>query len=337
VHIATDGDRFSLRAAVVVNATGVWAGRFLQEAGLPGDTTLAPAKGTHLVLPAHLLGNDVAVSIPVPGDRRTVSVVRQGPFCYVGSTDTSEPADIDAPTVSERDVDYVLKALNHHLRAPVTAADLTGGWAGFRPLLAETGKGRSADLSRRHRIVREGDGLVTVTGGKLTTYREMAEGTVDLVTEMLNRRCPCPTRDLKLHGHHAGAHATVEGERLGKRYGDRGDVLRRLIAQQPELGERLTPTDDTRLVEVVWGLHAEMAGDLTDALLRRTRVGTYDGRALLADADRIARRILRWSGWDGARAAPAIQGLKAALRRELGVLANDLPTPAGPASAIVSP
>ncbi|GAP38859.1 glycerol-3-phosphate dehydrogenase/oxidase [Piscinibacter sakaiensis] len=338
-EIETDGGRLTLRAAVVVNATGVWAGRFLQEAGLPGRTQLAPAKGAHLVLPAALLGNDVAVSLPVPGDRRTVSVVRQGPFCFVGSTDSHEPADVDAPGVGERDVDYVLRALNHHLHRPVERAALTGGWAGFRPLLADGGAaGRSADLSRRHRIAREAEGLVTVTGGKLTTYREMAEGTVDLVCDLLGRRRACPTRDLKLFGHgpgagRAGAAATDEGERLGRRYGNRAETLRRLVAQHPALGERLTPLDDTRLVEVAWGLHAEMARDLGDALLRRTRVGTYDGRALLADADRIGGRVLGWSGWEAARAQQALDGLKAVLRRELGVLADDLPTPPGPVPA----
>lgn len=333
VEVEADGDRFSLRAAVVVNATGVWAGQFVQSLGLPPATAVLPAKGTHIALPARLLGNDVAVSLPVRGDRRTVSVVRQGPFCYVGSTDSSAPADPQAPSVAEQDVEYLLGALNDHLQGPrITADDLTGGWAGFRPLLAQAGQpatGRSADLSRRHRIVREADGLVTVTGGKLTTYREMAEGTVDLVLSLLGRRVPCPTRALRLHGHHPGASVLADGDRLGKRYGDRAGRLRRLIERHPELGQRITPLDETRLVEVVWGLHAEMAGGLTDALLRRTRVGTYDGRALLADADRVGRAVQRWTGRDAASAARDLDDLKTTLRRELGVLAHGLPAPAG--------
>ncbi|MFG5411184.1 FAD-dependent oxidoreductase [Piscinibacter sakaiensis] len=163
-EIETDGGRLTLRAAVVVNATGVWAGRFLQEAGLPGRTQLAPAKGAHLVLPAALLGNDVAVSLPVPGDRRTVSVVRQGPFCFVGSTDSHEPADVDAPGVGERDVDYVLRALNRRLgRLSPTAGRRRCRRAQRRPVAPPPHRARGrgpghGDRRQAHHLPRDGGG-----------------------------------------------------------------------------------------------------------------------------------------------------------------------------------
>lgn len=327
-RIAVDGAETEVRARAVVNATGVWAQSFLETVGAPSRRKLAPAKGVHIVVPHELTRNDVAVSLPVASDRRTVSVVDEGPFAYIGSTETTGAADVDAPGVTESDLAYVLDAINRHLVRPITPSDVSSGWAGFRPLIADGRSARSSDLSRRHSIEREADGLITVTGGKLTTYREMAEGTVDAVCEALGHKARCATRRLRLHGYHAGASHLDRGDRLGKRYGDRAGSVRRLAELAPELGEAITPRGETILAEAVWGLRAEMAASLCDVLFRRTRIATFDGRAVLADADGIAARVGRFAGWDADRAAAEAGLLKSTLRQELGVLALDLPPPA---------
>lgn len=323
--IRTDEGPFTLRARMVINATGVWANRFIESSHLQPSQQLSPAKGTHLVVRSALLRNDVAVSIPVASDKRTVSVVDAGPFSYIGSTETTNAADIDAPSVTEGDIDYILNGVNRHLNVPIQRADITGGWAGFRPLLANAAASRSSDLSRKHQISVDGEGFLSVTGGKLTTYREMAESAVDVAAGLLGVERRTGTRDLKLHGWHAGASHLKSDDRLAKRYGDRAAAVRNLSQLDSSLQARITPTGDTLVAEAVWALHAEMACDLSDALLRRTRVGTYDGRALLANADEIGAAILSWTDWSSDRRARAIQGLKSTLRSELGVLADPLP------------
>lgn len=325
VRIATDGADFDVSARMVVNATGVWAQAFLGGVGIESARRLTPAKGTHIVLPIELMRNDVAVSLPAGPDRRTLSVVAEGPFAYVGSTETTDPADIDRPGVSESDIDYILDGINRHLSRPVTRDDVTSGWAGFRPLVADARTLRSSDLSRRHSIETVAEGVVTVTGGKLTTYREMAEGTVDQVCAALGHKARCTTRRLRLHGYAALAGTPGDGDHIAIRYGDRAPDIRALAAQAPELAEQITPRGETIMAEAVWGLRAEMACSLADTLFRRTRIATYDGRAVLADADRIAARVGRLAGWGENRIAAETETLKSVLQQELGALAQDLP------------
>lgn len=327
-NIDVDGTQTEVNARMVVNATGVWAQKFLDGVGVDSPRKLSPAKGTHIVVPIELMRNDVAVSLPVASDRRTVSVVDEGPFAYIGSTETTDPADVNEPSVTESDLTYILDGINRHLTREITPADITSGWAGFRPLIADGKSARSSDLSRRHSIEQEADGLITVTGGKLTTYREMAEGTVDAICTALEHKGRCTTRKLRLHGYSSGASHLSKGERLGKRYGDRSSKVEQLAALAPGLGEKITPRGDTIIAEALWGLRAEMAGSLADLLFRRTRIATYDGRAVLADAEGIATRIGRLAGWGENRITAETETLKSALRQELGVLALDLPTPA---------
>lgn len=325
VRVALGNDEIRVRTRMVVNATGIWAQSFLDSVGIGTSRKLAPAKGTHVVVPIDKLRTDLAVSLPVASDRRTVSVVNEGPFAYIGSTETTDHADMDSPSVTERDVSYLLDGINRHLKHPLERSDLTSGWAGFRPLIADEKSKRSSDLSRKHAIALDAPGLITVTGGKLTTYREMAQGVVDAVCQAFDLKARCQTRRMRLFGYDAGASHLDWGTRLGKRYGNRSVKVEQLAALDPDLAEQVTPNGDTVLAELIWGLRAEMGNNLADILLRRTRLATYDGRAVLADADRIAARVGHWSGWGANRIASETENLKSTLRRELGVLAHDLP------------
>lgn len=327
-RIEVDGTTIEASARMVVNATGVWAQKFLDSVGVESSRKLAPAKGTHIVVPIELTRNDVAVSLPVASDKRTVSVVDEGPFAYVGSTETTTPADVNEPSVTESDLTYILDGINRHLARAIMPDDITGGWAGFRPLIADGKSARSSDLSRRHSIEQEAEGLITVTGGKLTTYRGMAEGTVDAICSALDHKAKCTTRRLRLHGYSSAASHLSDGNRLGKRYGDRAAKVEKLAALSPDLGARITPRDETIVAEALWGLRAEMGATLADVLFRRTRIATYDGRAVLADADAISERIGRGAGWSAYRISAETETLKTVLRQELGVLALSLPDPA---------
>ena len=202
---------FPIRARVVVNATGVWADgvRAMDEGTHPN--AIRPAKGVHVSVPAGRLPCDIAAVIPVPKDRRSIFVVvwPETDLVYLGTTDTDYQGPLDDPACTPEDVDYLLEAANNVTTSNLTRADVTGVWAGLRPLLAPPAKGghvsdRTADLSRRHTVLTSSHGVVTVTGGKHTTYRKMAQDTVDAVVRQLGespkivRRCV--TKSLPLIG-----------------------------------------------------------------------------------------------------------------------------------------
>ena len=193
-----------------MNASGVWADavRALDEGQDPH--AIRPAKGVHVTVPADRLPCDIAAVIPVPKDKRSIFVVSwpETDLVYLGTTDTDYHGPLDDPACTPEDVDYLLDAANAITTSHLTRADVTGVWAGLRPLLAPPDKGghvseRTADLSRRHTVSTSTHGVVTVTGGKLTTYRKMAQDTVDVVVTRLGEsphRRRCVTKSLPLLG-----------------------------------------------------------------------------------------------------------------------------------------
>ncbi len=205
-----EASEFPVRARIVVNASGVWADavRTLDEGRDPH--AIRPAKGVHVTVPADRLPCDIAAVIPVPKDKRSIFVVPwpETDLVYLGTTDTDYRGPLDDPSCTPEDVDYLLDAANAITTSHLTRADVTGVWAGLRPLLAPPDKGghvseRTADLSRRHTVSTSSHGVVTVTGGKLTTYRKMAQDTVDVVVARLGEsphRRRCVTKDLPLLG-----------------------------------------------------------------------------------------------------------------------------------------
>jgi len=319
VSVKTAEGEFTVAARMVVNATGIWAGELLGHARLSAAQGLVAAKGTHLVFPRHVFGNDVAVSLPTT-DRRTMSVVDAGAFSYVGSTDTTADCAIDEPGITQRDIDYVLAGINRNVTRPLSEDDITGGWSGFRPLLADQSKARTADLSRKHRITLDADGFVSVTGGKLTTYRAMAEEAVDVAAKALGGGRACRTRKLRLHGASSDFKFSAPLGRL-TRYGVQGAKVAALAARDEALARPITKNAESLIAEAVWGLHAEMAGSLEDVLMRRTRVGLFDGRAVLNDLDVLGGRIMDWTDWSPDRRQREIDATRRVLRRELGPLA----------------
>ncbi len=302
------GDRqIEMRARAVVNAAGVWSDevRALED-GVDPDS-IRPAKGVHLTVPWDKVRNDIAVVIPVPGDRRSLFVVPWGPrpdgtyeHTYVGTTDTDYDGPLEDPTCTADDIAYVLGALNAAVTTGITPADVSGVWAGLRPLVKSVQSARTADLSRRHRVTIGPAGMVSVTGGKLTTYREMAEDTVDVVAEQLEHKARCRTKRLPLLGAdgYRAAPAGTRSAHLGARYGTLAGEIEALVAADPSLGEPLVDGLPYVRAEAVYAVRHEMATTLVDVLARRTRAHLFDRPATLAAAPAVAKLIGDQLGWD---------------------------------------
>jgi glycerol-3-phosphate dehydrogenase len=303
------GREIEVRASVVVNATGVWADAL---AG-GGPATIRPAKGVHVTVPAALVPTSVALVLAVPADGRSIFVV---PWAgtdrvYIGTTDTDYDGPLDSPACTVEDTAYLLDAVNAALTTTLTAADVVGSWAGLRPLVAGAGAptGRSADLSRRHRVTRGAGGVVTIAGGKLTTYRAMAADTVDEVQAVLGRpRTPSRTARLALRG---AAGAGAAADHLTARYGSEARVVRAMIAAEPALAEPLVPTLPYQRAEAIYAARYEMARSVDDVLARRTRSLILARDASVDAAAGVAELLAPELGWTDAEAESQVQAYRA--------------------------
>lgn len=266
-----------IRARVVVNATGVWA-----DALHGAAPTIRPAKGVHVVVPGHRFPIKSAVVLPVPGDRRSIFGIPWAGHTYFGTTDTDYQGSLDDPTCTRADAEYLLNAVNAVAAEPLSLDDVVGRWAGLRPLLHGAKKERTADLSRRHAVTIDGAGVVTVTGGKLTTYRAMAADTLDAAAPFLGGGIPrCPTRRLKLwcQGAPPERPATVAEptwSHLVGRFGAEASAVHSLCVEDRALAEPLVPGLPYLKAEAVWAARYEMAANADDVLARRTRAALLD-------------------------------------------------------------
>jgi glycerol-3-phosphate dehydrogenase len=261
------GATVQLHARSVVNATGVWA------ATLAPETQLRPSKGVHVVLPAAVLGNPTAsMTVAVPGEanRFVFALPHPDGVVYVGLTD--DPVDgplPEVPMADEQEIAFLLDTLSRGLERPLSRSDVVGSYAGLRPLLAGV-EGRTADLSRRHAVVQGDDGMWTVLGGKLTTYRRMAQDAVDKLTDV-----PSRTRDLPLVGAVGPVPRDVP-QRLVRRYGAEAAQVAALAVDDPTLLDPIAPGLPVLGVELQWGVVAEGALTADDLLERRTRLSLVD-------------------------------------------------------------
>jgi glycerol-3-phosphate dehydrogenase len=329
VHVGI-GDGLEIRGKVVVNATGVWVDhvRALDE-GPHVKGTLRPAKGIHIAVPASRLQIDMAAVLPVPKDRRSIFVVPWGDHVYLGTTDTDYNGSLEDPQCTPGDVDYVLGAVNAFVTDPLTRADVVGTWAGLRPLVSAAATERTADLSRRHSVTTSPAGLVTVAGGKLTTYRRMAADTVDEVGRVLGTRLrPSPTKHLPLRGgagleslRHAGAAARLGVDdrlldHLVRRYGGEARTILAMLEADPELARPLLPGMPHVRAEGVYAARYEMAQTLEDVLSRRTRALLF-GRDVAADhALLVARLLAPELGWSPERVDGEVKAFLAVVATE---------------------
>lgn len=341
VVVEADGRTFTVSTKAVVNAAGVWSDdvRALDEAEHP--RSIRPAKGVHITVAWSKVRNTVAAVIPVPGDKRSVFVVPWGQFTFVGTTDTDYTGPVDDPQCNEDDVEYLLRALNGSITETVTTDDILGTWAGLRPLVADPeASGRTADLSRRHKVRRSDSGVVTITGGKLTTYREMAADTIDeVLSEVLDAdritrfRRRSKTKHIKIHGANgyeelvdsADTISPLGGDqvrRLADRYGSDATTVLAIAESDQSLAEPLVPGLHYLRAEAIFAVRYEMATTVDDILSRRTRARLETRDASADAAAAVAALLAPELGWDEAEQARQVADYRARIDEELEAIVH---------------
>jgi glycerol-3-phosphate dehydrogenase len=310
VVAAEDGERLTIRATNVVNATGVWADRIRPEELHAEEEipVIRPSRGTHVTLAAETLPLRAGAIVPAGGGRTIFALPWLG-RSLVGTTDNDYDGDIDAVRPAEEDVEYLLSAINGFFGTQLGRADLTGAYAGVRPLISTGDPKKSVDISRRAELYETSSGLVTITGGKLTTWRRMAKLAVDRLVEREAREAPCRTHEIplgqavspdelpRLEGVPEPSYAA-----LAARYGYAARDVLAVAAERGELAQPVVPGQPDLLAELVFATRREQARSLGDVLLRRTRLGLLDARGLREEAlQRAARAMAPGLGWDEAR------------------------------------
>ena len=332
VHDELDGADLDVRARVVIDATGVWGA----DPGSPlygGSTRLLPSRGAHLIVPRERIPSDVGLTIRVPG--KVVFLVPWPHYWLIGTTDAPYDGPIDRPTAGHDEVEELLAAVNHVLDVDLERSDVVGTYAGLRPLIAPSTGSTTVTASREHRVVIERNGLVRVSGGKYTTYRQMAQETVDAALQVLGERPssrPTKTATRRL----IGAADRPELDRLARdlatEHGLAPAVAVRLVARHGTLASDvlalghelgllglLVDGEDHLEVEVVWAARHELALSIDDVLSRRMRLVQELPDRGAAIAPRVAALLGGELGWDGARQASEIDAFLASARREFAI------------------
>ncbi len=279
---AESGERAEVRAGAVVNATGVWADRIRPEevVGEEDVPRIAPSRGAHLLLDQADLPMGRAACIVPAGEGRMIFSLPWYGRTLVGTTDNDFDGDIAHPRPGAEDVAYLLDAVNEFFGASLTDSDLVGAYAGVRPLISSGDPRKSVDISRKAELYETSSGMLTITGGKLTTWRRMAKQTVDRLVEREGREAPCHTAEIPL-GMEARPEDLAAPEEIGEemlsqlafRYGHAARAVLDLVRQDPELGAPIVPGRPDLLAEVRIAARHEQARTVADVLLRRTRLG----------------------------------------------------------------
>ncbi len=324
-HLASAGAQpIFIRAKQVISATGVWSQKTAELGGGKSQIDIVPAKGIHIFLPHSKLPIKEALIVDSAHD--------DGRFCFavpfydmviVGTTDSKYLGDIDKVQADPEEKQYVLDALNARFpQAHLTLCDVTGDLAGLRPLVSQKGATSTAEVSRQHSLTRLVDGLITITGGKLTTSRYMAEQAVDLSVKCLSatklsphRFTPCQTKQIMI-GCDADPSSRQECERLAlsfpfknentsktlyAMYGKETEAVLELVRAQPELGQLVAPGHPYIMAQVAYAVRNEAAITIEDVLSRRIRLLNSDRAAALATADRVSKLMAGEMSWTEAQ------------------------------------
>jgi len=350
------GRTHEIRARYVVNATGVWVDRLMSAADAAHVPAVQPSKGVHVVVPHERLPLDEA-SVLLPskqGDGRSMFAIPWGRQTILGTTDTAYDGSLESLALEQDDLDYVLDSGNRVFDRSLSEDDVLGAWAGVRPLLKPSGAagGSMSDLSRRHTLIEGDSGLITITGGKLTTYRRMAADVVDLVVGRLGRKAPCRTDQIPLGSARplvelvrdtvAAAAAVGVGEEAAKllvrQHGEAAASVLGLVAAERALGAPLSDAAAHLVAEVVHAARHEGAATLDDVFARRMRLSLRSRDAGMPVAPLAAALLAAELGHDAAWAADQVRAYAAAVRVERGVLAGTVPDPGAlaPAPAVAS-
>jgi glycerol-3-phosphate dehydrogenase len=309
-----------LSARVIVNATGPWSDAFRRLEGPTTTPNIRGSKGVHVAVPRGRVGNNGALTLLSPTDGRVMFVLPAGTHTIIGTTDTFTSVAPDDIRASEDDVAYLLAAANSFFPdAKLERGDVVSAWAGIRPLAA-SGGADSVAASREHAIAVTPAGVVTITGGKLTTFRVMAAETVNVALRQLGRSAPpSQSEDTPLAWDVAKRRGSVVDEaaretgdaalavHLVAGYGARWPLVWRAIGSEPDGAERIDPTLPYRLGEMRYAAQAEMAYTLSDLLIRRTRIAFETRDHGQSIAPRVALQVGPVFGWSAAAIATEIE------------------------------
>lgn len=283
------GKTYSLKTKVVVNATGVFVDDILKLDKPKAETMIRPSQGVHLVLDNAFLPGKDAIMIPKTNDGRVLFLVPWYDKVIVGTTDTLVEEASMEPIALEKEVDFILFNANAYLSKQVTRKDVRSIFAALRPLAAPKDQSeKTKEISRSHKIVISDTGLISVIGGKWTTYRRMAEDTIDKAIElkMLPQK-GCVTQNLKIHG----AIDVIDQSSHLHIYGSDEKGIQDLIRSNPRLGDKIHPNTPNLLAEVVWAARYEMARTVEDVLARRVRILFLDAKAAIESAPIVAKLL----------------------------------------------
>jgi glycerol-3-phosphate dehydrogenase len=294
------GEQFEVRSRVVINATGVFTDRLRRMDNAEAPRMVTPSQGVHIVLDKSFLPGDVAIMVPKTDDGRVLFAIPWHGVALVGTTDTPVREASLEPRPLAEELAFLLDHAGRYLTKNPTADDVLSTFAGLRPLVSGGDEeGSTAELARDHSLVISRTGLVTITGGKWTTYRKMAEDTIDQAAVLADlEERPSVTRELRIHGY--DPRSEVFGD-LGY-YGSDAAAVEALARERPEYGERLHERYSVRVAQVVWAVRHEMARTVEDVLARRTRYLLLDARASMEMAPRVAAVVAaelgRDAGWE---------------------------------------
>jgi glycerol-3-phosphate dehydrogenase len=302
VRDVESGEEFAAGARVVVNATGPFADDLRRKADPAAEPMIAPSQGIHLVLDGEFLAGESAIMVPHTSDGRVLFAIPWHGHTLIGTTDTPVAEAVPEPVAQEQEIEFVLQTASLYLAKKPTRGDVRSVFAGIRPLVRAGDSSSTSALSRGHTIRIENSGMVTVCGGKWTTYRNMAEDCVNHAATLgqLAER-GCVTEHLNIHGFHSSA------SRFGRLevYGSDAPAIQQLMDAEPSLAEPLHYDLPYTAAEVVWAVREEMARTVEDVLARRTRALFLNARAAIAMAPRVAqlmaRELDRDAEWEAAQ------------------------------------
>lgn len=291
------GEEFEIPARVVINATGCFSDEVRHLADPQAPPMVAPSQGVHLVFDASFLRGNTAIMVPHTSDGRVMFAIPWHGHTLVGTTDTALESVCLEPAPFEQEVQFILETAGLYLDHPPTRADILSAWAGIRPLVKSAPGASTSSLSRDHSIHIDPNGLLTIAGGKWTTYRHMAEDCVNQAALLagLEER-DCVTRKLRIHGYHH--HASKFGHL--EVYGSDAIAIQDMIRNHAERGRQMHPALPYVEAEVIWAARWEMARTVEDILSRRTRALLLNARAAIEMAPRVAQILAVELGQDAA-------------------------------------
>lgn len=289
------GIEYKLRAKAVVNATGVFVDDILRMDVPDKKPMVKPSQGVHLVIKRSFLNSNCALMIPETVDGRVLFAMPWHDHVIVGTTDTPIEKYSLEPKALDKEIKFILDTIKNYLINPPGEKDILSVFAGLRPLAApENNTTKTKEISRSHKLLVSKSGLVTITGGKWTTYRKMAEETLEKIIEVGKLpKVDCNTRNLKING----STEVVSKSHLAV-YGSNEENILELVRERPFLGNKLISTLSNIEAEVIWAVRNEMARTIEDVLARRLRILFLDANAAIRAAPRVAELMLMELNYD---------------------------------------